>query len=158
MRFLWGTNWIYMYYLEEIQSLKGLSTATLPLFTVIIVGLRNFYSSIISNRWILIGWGVRWSIHIGILKFDWIKWRKHLGDLGVGVVIPNYILQDRGMRFYISLKWLRTGFSKKLLWTRWWPSGSYRHWIALSNERLSLPDFLRSSGSGTGSTQPREDN
>jgi hypothetical protein len=30
--------------------------------------------------------------------------------------------------------------------------------VSLSANVTALPDFLRSSGSGTGSTQPREDN
>jgi hypothetical protein len=41
-----------------------------------------------------------------------------------------------------------------------WSSGQ-SSWLQILRSRLrfpALPDFLRSSGSGTGSTQPREDN
>jgi hypothetical protein len=40
-------------------------------------------------------------------------------------------------------------------------SSSQSSWLQIQRSRvrfLGLPDFLRSSGSGTGSTQPREDN
>jgi hypothetical protein len=40
------------------------------------------------------------------------------------------------------------------------PSGQ-SSWLHIQRSRVrfpALPDFLRSSGSGTGSTQPREDN
>jgi hypothetical protein len=41
-----------------------------------------------------------------------------------------------------------------------WSSGQ-SFWLQIQRSRVrfqALPDFLRSSGSGTGSTQPREDN
>jgi hypothetical protein len=41
-----------------------------------------------------------------------------------------------------------------------WSSGQ-SSWLQIQRSRVrfpALPDFLRSSGSGTGSTQPREDN
>jgi hypothetical protein len=41
-----------------------------------------------------------------------------------------------------------------------WSSGQ-NSWLRILRSRVrfpALPDFLRSSGSGTGSTQPREDN
>jgi hypothetical protein len=41
-----------------------------------------------------------------------------------------------------------------------WSSGQ-SSWVQIQRSRVrfpALPDFLRSSGSGTGSTQPREDN
>jgi hypothetical protein len=41
-----------------------------------------------------------------------------------------------------------------------WSSGE-SSWLQIQRSRVrfpTLPDFLRSSGSGTGSTQPREDN
>jgi hypothetical protein len=41
-----------------------------------------------------------------------------------------------------------------------WYSGQ-SFWLKIQRSRVRLPavtDFLRSSGSGTGSTQPREDN
>jgi hypothetical protein len=40
-------------------------------------------------------------------------------------------------------------------------SSSPSSWLQIQRSRVrfpALPDFLRSSGSGTGSTQPREDN
>jgi hypothetical protein len=40
-------------------------------------------------------------------------------------------------------------------------SGGQSSWLEIQRSRVrfpALPDFLRSSGSGTGSTQPREDN
>jgi hypothetical protein len=40
-------------------------------------------------------------------------------------------------------------------------SKSQSSWLQIQRSRVrfpALPDFLRSSGSGTGSTQPREDN
>jgi hypothetical protein len=41
-----------------------------------------------------------------------------------------------------------------------WSSGQ-SSWLQIQRSRVrfpALPDFLRNSGSGTGSTQPREDN
>jgi hypothetical protein len=45
-------------------------------------------------------------------------------------------------------------------WPPLWSSGQ-SSWLQIQRLRVwfpALPDFLRSSGSGTGSTQPREDN
>jgi hypothetical protein len=40
----------------------------------------------------------------------------------------------------------------------WWCSGSWLHILRSRVRFQALLDFLRSSGSGTGSTQPREYN
>jgi hypothetical protein len=55
--------------------------------------------------------------------------------------------------FTFVYMWL---FNRRPLW-----SGGQSSWLQSQRTRvrfLALPDFLRSSGSGTGSTQPREDN
>jgi hypothetical protein len=49
---------------------------------------------------------------------------------------------------------------RSILMTALWSSGQSL-WLQIERSRVrfpALPDFLRSSGSGTGSTQPREDN
>jgi hypothetical protein len=49
-----------------------------------------------------------------------------------------------------------TGHNPELLW-----SSGQSFWLQIQRSRIrfpALPDFLRSRGSGTGSTQPHEDN
>jgi hypothetical protein len=50
---------------------------------------------------------------------------------------------------------------RKLRWAEWPPlwSSDQRSWLQIQKSQVRFPalqDFLRSSGSGTGSTQPRE--
>jgi hypothetical protein len=56
--------------------------------------------------------------------------------------------------------WTHAHLSLSELNMRMWSSGQ-SFWLQIQRSRVrfpALPDFLRSSGSGTGSTQPREDN
>ena len=73
----------------------------------------------------------------GINVLLWCKWEKLIsyGDILVLVVIFSYI--------YIPPLW----------------SSGQSFWLQIQRSRVrspALPDFLSSSGSGTGSTQPRE--
>jgi hypothetical protein len=54
---------------------------------------------------------------------------------------------------------LKAWMSVFILWPLW--SSGQSSWLQIQRSRVRFPallDFLRSSGSGTGSTQPREDN
>jgi hypothetical protein len=61
---------------------------------------------------------------------------------------------------YGSFKQLCIASNVRMVGPPLW-SSDQSFWIQIQRSRvrfLSLPDFLRSTGSGTGSTQPREDN
>jgi hypothetical protein len=59
-------------------------------------------------------------------------------------------------RLQCALSKCNTSCTRPPLW-----SSGHSSWLQILRSRVrfqALPDFLRSSGSGTGSTQPREDN
>jgi hypothetical protein len=58
--------------------------------------------------------------------------------------------------FYLVIRIMKMGTFRPPLW-----SSGHSFWLQILMSRIrfpALPDFLRSSGSGTGFTQPREDN
>ena len=68
-------------------------------------------------------------------------------------IIPSYYQQDATFSIYLFLEILYK-------WTPLWSSGQ-SFWLQIQKSRVrfpALPDFLSISGSGTGSTQPREVN
>jgi hypothetical protein len=72
--------------------------------------------------------------------------------IGACLVIKYLLLVHSGL---IALKSDKMSEGPSL-----WSSGQ-SFWLQIQRSRVrfsALPDFLRSSGSGTGSTQPREDN
>jgi hypothetical protein len=65
---------------------------------------------------------------------------------------PGYVLSSKQRKLFKK-------YSVKI-WPPLW-SSSQSSWLQIQRSRVrfpALPDFLRNSGSGKGSTQPREDN
>jgi hypothetical protein len=132
---LWGRNWIYVCYVEESR--------------------RPLWSS-----------GQRSWLHNGdVLCFL----------CGTNWIYICYVEESRPPLWSSGQgSWIHNGDVLCSLWSRNWihicyveesrlslSSSGQSSWLQMQRSRIrfpELPDFLRSSGSGTGSTQPREYN
>jgi hypothetical protein len=78
----------------------------------------------------------------------------------ISVVVWGTVLQAARFRVRVLMRWIFVFNLPNLSRPPLWSTGQ-RSWLHAQRTRVrfpALPDFLRSSGSGTGSTQPREDN
>jgi drug/metabolite transporter (DMT)-like permease len=133
MCFLWGTNWIYICYVEESRP---------PLW------------SSGQSSWLQFGdvlcllWGTNW---IDICYAE--ERRPPLWSSGQS----SWLRIGDVLCFLWGTNWIYIRYveeSRPPLWT-----SSQNSWLQFQRSRVRFPtlrDFLRSSGSGTGSTQPLE--
>jgi hypothetical protein len=133
--FLWGTNWIYICYVEESRP---------PLWP-------SGQSSWLHNGEVLrFLWGTNW-IYVCYVEES----RPPLWSSGQSSCLQNGDV----LSFVWGTNWIYICYveeSRPLLW-----SSGQSSWLQIQGSRIrfpGLPDFLRSSGSGTGSTQPLEYN
>jgi hypothetical protein len=86
------------------------------------------------------------STHGREFWFETVKERDNSEDLGVDVRMLKIRVKDVRRD---GVNWIYLWSSDQSFWLQ-----IQRTWVRFP----ALPDFLRSSGTGTGSTQPREDN
>jgi hypothetical protein len=112
---------------------------------VIWFGIRDEWISLVNTiikfRFYIF---LNWLSDRQLLKKDSASWNEFSRTLNWTVAaICSYLL-------------IRVLYTRPPLW-----SSGESSWLQIQRSRVgfrALPDFLRSSGSGTGSTQPREDN
>ena len=72
----------------------------------------------------------------------------------------SILFTNQQMHFLLNLENFKIYFKLHINWPPLWSNGQ-SFWLQIQRSRVrfpALPDFLSSSGSGTGSTQPREVN
>jgi hypothetical protein len=98
--------------------------------------------------------------HLLSCSITWCEFNGEWGGIMVSAVESCSIGPWFRSRSWNWLSWIKFSWLLAWKWPPLWSSGQ-SSWLQIQRSRVrfpALPDFLRSSGSGTGFTQPREDN